>query len=185
MKAQGFEVVGSGVAFVAGEAVLRVDNIPFFHAGVAMRFGKDGCGGDGNAARVAFDERFLLDQDIKLHSVNQQIIRLNGELLQRGSHGLAASLVNVPRVDALGIDFGDGPGDSVFANASSEFGAPFGGELFRIVETDNASLWIKNNRGGDNRPEERAAAGFIKTSDAHPAKLSRRSLETGRAEAAH
>ena len=185
VEAQRFEVIGSGVTFVAGEAVLRVDHIPLFHAGVAMRFGKDGCGGDGNAAGVAFNQRLLLDEDIELHGVNQQIIRLNRELSQSRSHGLAAGLVNVPCVDTLGIDFGDGPGDGVFANARGEFGAAFGGKFFRIVETNNAAFWIQNNRGGDDWAEERAAAGFIKTSDAHPAKLSRRSLETGRAETAH
>lgn len=62
--AQGFEVVGSGVALVAREAVLRIHGVPLFHASVAMRFGEDGSGGDGNAARVAFDERFLLDENI-------------------------------------------------------------------------------------------------------------------------
>jgi len=64
MLAQGFEVVGSGVALMAREAVLRVHGVPLFHASVAMRFGKDGSGGDGNAARVAFDERFLLDENV-------------------------------------------------------------------------------------------------------------------------
>ena len=64
MLAQGFEVIGSGVALMAREAVLRVHGVPLFHASVAMRFGKDGSGGDGNAARVAFDERFLLDENV-------------------------------------------------------------------------------------------------------------------------
>ena len=61
---EGFEVVGSGVALMAREAVLRIYGVPLFHASVAMRFGEDGSGGDGNAARVAFDERFLLDENI-------------------------------------------------------------------------------------------------------------------------
>jgi len=185
VKAQRVEVVGSGVTFVAGEAVLRVDHVPLFHARVAMRFGKDRGGRYGNTACVAFDERFLLDKDVEFHSVNEQIIRLNRELLQSSSHRLAAGLVDVPSVDALGIDFGDSPGDGVFVNARGEFGSAFGGKFFRIVETNNAAFWIQNNRGGNDRAEERAAAGFIKTSDAHPAKLSRRSLETGRAETAH
>src|ERR1700675_1268793 len=103
---EGFEVVGSSVTLVASEAVLRVDNVPLFHAHVAMSFGEDRGGGDGNAACVALDERLLLDENIQLHGVDEQIIWLDRELLQSGGHGLAAGLIDVPGIDALGIDFG-------------------------------------------------------------------------------
>jgi hypothetical protein len=182
---EGFEVVGSGVTLVAREAILRVDSVPLFHARVAMSFGEDRGGGDRYAACVALDERLLLDLNIQLHGVDEQIIRLDGKLFESGSHGLAAGLIDIPGVDALGIDFRNGPGESVFVNACGKFGAAFSGEFLRIVEADNATLGIENNCGGDDGAEESAAAGFIETGDAHPAKLSRRSLETGRAEAAH
>ena len=185
MLSEGFEVVGSGVTLVAREAVLRVDNVPPFHARVAMSFGEDRGGGDRNAARVALDERLLFDRNIQLHGVDEQIIRLDRELFESGSHGLAAGLIDIPGVDALGIDFRNGPGEGVFVNACGKFGAAFRRKFLRIVEADNAALRIENYRGGDHRAEERAAAGFIDTGDAHPAKLSGRSLETGRAEAAH
>ena len=81
MLAKGFEVVGGGVAFVAGEAVLRVDGVPLNHARVAMSFGKNRSRGDGDAARVAFDEGLLLDENVEFHGVDEQIIWLNGELL--------------------------------------------------------------------------------------------------------
>ena len=68
---EGFEVVGSGVTLVARQAVLRVDNVPLFHARVAMGFGEDRGGGDGNAACVALDERPLLDQNIQLQGVDE------------------------------------------------------------------------------------------------------------------
>lgn len=110
MLAKGFQMIGRGVPFVPGEAVLRVDGVPFFHAGVAMRLCEDGGSGDGNAARIALDERFLLHQNVELHGVDQQIIGLDGELLQRRGHGLAAGLINVPGVDALRVDFRYRPG---------------------------------------------------------------------------
>ena len=182
---QGFQVVGSGVALVAREAVLRVDNVPLLHASVAMGFGEDGCGGDGNATRVAFDERLLLDENIELHGVDEQIIRLNRELLKSGGHGLTAGLIDVPGVDTLGIDFGDGPSKGVLPDTRSELRTAIRSKFFRIVEPNNAALGVENDRGGDDRAEERAAAGLIETGDAHPAELSRRSLETGRAETAH
>src|SRR5208282_3805917 len=100
-------------------------------------------------------------------------------------HGLTAGLVDVPGVYALGIDFSDGPGDSVLADALGKFRAALGRKFFRIVESDNPALGIENDRGRDDRAEKCAAASLIETGDAHPAELSRRSLETGRAEAAH
>lgn len=182
---QGFEMVGRGVTLVTSEAILRIDGVPLFHASVAMGFGEYGSSGDGNAACVALDEGLLLNKNVELHSVDKQVIRLDRELLQRGGHRLTAGLINVPSVDALGIDFRDGPRESMLADARSKLTAPLGSEFFRVVQTDNAALGIKNDRGGDNGTKERAAAGFIETGDAHPAKLSRRSLKTGRAETVH
>src|SRR5712692_5253625 len=60
-----FEVIGRGVTFVPGEAVLGKHGVPLFHASVAVCLGQNGSSGDGNAARVAFDERLLLDENIE------------------------------------------------------------------------------------------------------------------------
>ncbi len=169
MQPQRFQVVGSSVAFMAREAVLRIDGVPFFHASVAVGLREDGGGGDGHAARITFDERLLLDEHIEPHGVNQQVIRLQGELLQSGAHGLAAGLINVPRINALGINFGYGPGPGVLANAFGEFTAALSGELFRIIEANYAAFGIEDYGGGNNGAKERAAAGFIETRDAHPA----------------
>src|SRR5271168_974885 len=90
VPAERLQMIGSAVAFVAGKSVLRIDQVPLFHASVAMSFGQDGSGRDGNAARVAFDERLLFDENVELHGVDEQIIRLDGKLLESGRHGLAA-----------------------------------------------------------------------------------------------
>ena len=185
MLAQGFEVVGSGVTLVTSKAVLRVNGVPLFHASVAMGFGEDGGGGDGNATGVAFDKRLLFDENIQLHGVDEQIIWLDRKLLQGSSHGLAAGLIDVPRVNALGINFGNGPGEGMLTNTRGELRSALRGKFLRIVEPHNAAFGIENDRGGEDRAKERAAAGLIKTGDAHPAELSRRSLETGGAETAH
>src|SRR5438128_857320 len=52
MLAKGFKMVGSAVAFVSGEAILRINGVPFLHAQVAMRFREDGGCGDGYAAGI-------------------------------------------------------------------------------------------------------------------------------------
>jgi len=66
-----------------------------------------------------------------------------------------------------------------------DFGPAFRGEFLRIVEAHDASPGIEDDRGGNDRAEQRATPGFIESGDAGPAKFARRSLETGRAEAAH
>ena len=185
MLAEGFEMIGCGVTLVAGESVEWIDGVPFFHAGVAMGFCEDRSGGDGNAAGVALDEGFLLDYDVELHGVDEQIVWLNGELQKSGGHGLAAGLVDVPGVDALGVDLGHGPGESVLTDADGKFAAALRGEFFRIVEADNAALGIENDGGGDYGAKQRTAAGFIETGNASPAELPRRALEAGRAETRH
>jgi hypothetical protein len=183
--AEGFHVFWGGVALVLGEAVAGVDGVQFFEARVTVRFGEDGGGGDRDAARVTFNEGFLFDENVELHRVNQQIIGNDGELLERGSHGLAAGLVDVPGVDARGIDFGDGPGEGVFADAESKLGTAIGDELFGVVEADDAPLGVENDGGRDHRAEQSAASGFVNAGDARPAKFARRSLKTGRAETGH
>ena len=123
MKAQGFQMVGSGVALVAREAVLRIEGVPFFHAGISVGLGKNGSRGDGNAAGISFDDGLLLDEDVKLHGIDEEIVRHDRELLQRRGHGLAAGLINIPGINALSIHFGDGPGEGMLANALGKLSA--------------------------------------------------------------
>src|SRR5207245_947490 len=103
----------------------------------------------------------------------------------RGGHRLARGLVNVPRVDTLGVHFGDGPRESMFMDARRKFRAAFGSELFGIVQADNAPPGVENHRSGNDRAKQSATSGFINAGDAHPAQLARRSFETGGAESAH
>lgn len=110
MLAQGFQMIGCCVTLVASQTILRVNGVPLFHASIAMSLGQDGGRGDRNTASVAFYERLLLDENVELHGVDEQVIRLDRELLQSGSHSLAAGLIDVPRVNPLGINFRDGPG---------------------------------------------------------------------------
>src|SRR5256885_16189675 len=177
--AEGFEVNGSAVTFVLGEAVAGKIGVEFIEARIAVSFGKNGGGGDGNAARVPFDKRFLFDEDVELHGVDQEIVGNDGKLLERSGHGLAAGLIDVPCIDAGGINFGDGPGEGVLADAGGKIIAAFGRNFLGIVEADNAALGIEDDGGGNDRTEKSATAGFVNASDARPAEFARGSLKTG------
>ena len=183
--AKRLHMIGRGIAFVLRETVSGVSAVEFFEARITMGFGEDGSGRDGNAAGIAFDQRFLFDEHVELHGVDEEIVRPYGELLKGSGHCLAAGLVDVPSVDARGIYFGHGPGESVFPDAEGEFIAAIRGELFGVVQADDSALRIENDGGSDDRAEERAAAGFIDSGDARPAELARRPLKTGRAETGH
>lgn len=94
-------------------------------------------------------------------------------------------MVDIPGVDAGSVDFGNGKGECVVADANGEFGAAISGKLFGIIETDNAAFGVEYDGGRDYGAEERAAAGFVNAGDARPAEFARRSLKTGRAKTAH
>lgn len=178
-------MVGGGVALVLRETVLRVELIEFEHPAVAIDFREDGSGSDGDGARVAVNKSFLFDGQIEFDGVEQQKIGKRTELGDGGDHGLAACLINVPRVDTAGINFSDGPGERVFADAFGEFDAAFGREFLRIVEAYDAAFGIQDNGGGEDGAEERAAACLVETGDALPTVLSRDSFVASAAEPCH
>ena len=75
VETQSFQMIRGGVALVAREAVLRVDGVPLFHTRIPVCFREDGSGGDGDAARVAFNQGFLLDEHVELHGIDEEIVR--------------------------------------------------------------------------------------------------------------
>ena len=90
-----------------------------------------------------------------------------------GDHGLAAGLIDVPGIDAAGVDFGDGPGQRVLANAFGENESPLGIYFLGVVEADDAARGTEDYRCGYHRAEQRSAACFVESGDAQPAALSR------------
>ena len=55
------KMLNGGIAFVASEAVARIDAVEFLHHMVAGHFGENGSRRDGNRASVAMYQRALLD----------------------------------------------------------------------------------------------------------------------------
>ena len=183
--AEGVQVIGGGVTFMASQAVLRIDGVPLGHTRIAVRLGEDGSGGDGNAASISVDDGFLLDEHVEFDGVEEQIVRDNGKLAQSGGHGLAAGLINIPGVNALRIDFRDGPGESMFANARSEFVTAVGDKFFGVVEADDAPLGVQDNGCSDDGAKQRATTSFIEASDARPSQLASSTFKMRATTASH
>src|SRR5579862_5575067 len=99
------------------------------------------------------DQRLLLDGKVELERVEEEIIGKGLELRDGGDHGLPAGLINVPSVDAAGINFGYGPGQSVQADAFGENEAALGINFLGIVEANNAASGTENDGRGNYRTE--------------------------------
>lgn len=184
-QAERFEVVGCAVAFILREAVLRIELIELEHAAVAIDFGEDGRGSDRDGARVAVNDRFLFDGQIEFDGVEQKVIGKGTQLRNSRNHRLAAGLINIPGVDAAGVDFGDGPGERVLADTAGELDAAFVREFFRVIEADDAALGIEDDSSGEHGTEEGTAASFVEAGDALPTVLSRDALVARAAEPCH
>src|SRR5208337_393020 len=73
----------------------------------------------------------------------------------------------------------------MLVDALGKFHAALRGEFLGVVQAHDPASRIENYRSSDDGSKQRAAPGFIEPRDAAPAELSRRSLETGRAESRH
>jgi len=182
---EGLQVVGRSVALVLSQPVLRVELIELFHAVVALDLCKNRCCGDRNRPRVSVNQGLLFNREIKLESIEEQVVRKRTQLRDGGDHCLSAGLVDVPGIDAAGIDLGRGPCQGVLADAVREFAATLGSQLLGIVEPYDAALGIQDDGCGYDGSEERTSARFIESGDALPTAVSRFALVSGAAEASH
>ena len=64
------------------------------------------------------------------------------------------------------------------ADAHGKLAAALRREFLRIVEAHDAAPGVQNYRRGNHRPEQRAAACFVQSSDALPSVLARLALVT-------
>jgi len=159
---------GSGVALVRGEAVLRVLEVEFAAEGVAVDFGDDGGGGDGEAECVAVDELGLGAGRVDDHGVDEEVVGCDAELLDGGEHGHAGGLIDIDAVDGGGVDFCDGVGDGDAADFDVEFFAVFAGELFGVGEAhaaEEGGVLRQDDCGGDYGAEEGATTDFVDAGD--------------------
>jgi hypothetical protein len=151
--AESGQVLRSGVAFVLPQAVLRVDQVPLAHDPVPLDFCQNRGGRDGYGTRVAVNQRFLFDERVQPHRIEQQIIGSNFQESKGLRHCLPAGLIDIPRIDAARIDLRYAPGEGMFADAQRQYFTPLGKQSLGIIQADDAALGIQNHRGGHDRTE--------------------------------
>ena len=169
VEGEGSAVLGCGVTLVGGEAVLGMEVVEVAHEGVAVDFGDDGGGGDGEREGVAVEQAGLgagMGElgEIEAHGVDEEVVGGDGELLDGEEHGEARGLVDVDAVDGLGVDFGDGDGESDAANLAVEELALLAGELLGVFEAEageGGGAGGEDDGGGDDGAEESAATDFV------------------------
>ena len=134
--AEGFKVLAHSIAFVPGEAILRILRVEFDHDAVAGDFGDDAGGGDGDAERVAADERGVIDGEAAhWESVDEGVVGCRGQGFDGAGHGEMGGAEDVEGVDFSNSGFTDGPVDfGVGGQNGMEAFALFGGELFGVIE---------------------------------------------------
>ena len=131
------------------------------------------------------NQGFLLDGQIELERIEEEVIGKRLELRDGGDHSLPAGLIDVPGVDAAGINFGDCPGQSVLADALGENEAALRINFLGIVQTNDAASGTEDDSCGDDGAEQRSATRFVESGDTKPAVLPRFAFVTPRAEPFH
>ena len=159
-------MLGAAVALVAGQAVAGELAVELDQQAVAVDFGEDAGGGDGEAAGVALNDGLLRAGIVDgVAAVDEEIVGGEGELLDGEAHGEERGLADVDAVDGCGVDGGDGEGYGFEADFGVEFVALLFGELLRVREAGDAAAFGQDDCGGDYRAEEGAAAYFVEAGD--------------------
>jgi len=113
--------------------------------------------GDGGGEGVAMDDFLLRAIKVESGGIDQQEVGARTEALDGQLHGQPAGLVDVDLVDPGGIDFGDGPGKGVPADAQGEPFAVLLGEQLGVAQSADAVGGIEDAGGGGDTAEERSA----------------------------
>src|SRR5437764_8803767 len=82
-------------------------------------------------------------------------------------HRPMRSAQDVDAIDLDRIDYANRPDDLRIGNEIAVYlFAPFGQELLRVIQALVFELLRQDHRGGDDRPRQRTATGFVNPDDA-------------------
>src|ERR1041385_2842976 len=150
------------------------------HQEIAVDLRHDGSRGDGDTSRVAVDQRNLRHlQRFDGHGVEQQHVRADVQILHRLGHGQLAGAEDVDGIDGPRLDhtdsYGPGAAEDVTAGGDSVIEV----EDLGVVDADHGRLAVEDDRGGDDRAGQTAAADLVRTGDGAKTKIAEPGLDRG------
>ena len=155
------------IAFVAGEAILRILCVERGHETVAGDFGDDAGRGDAEAECVAGHQCGVRDgKPSHGEAVDQRMVGFARQGRHGAGHGEMRGAEDIEAVDLRDVRLADAPMD---VGADGEHGmemlAFFGGQFFRVIQALDRAVIRQNDSGGDHGAGERTASGFIDPGD--------------------
>jgi hypothetical protein len=164
---QFYQVQFRAVAFVLAETIFRKTRAEVAHNRIASDFRDHRRRGDAEAVAIAIDDRGLGEGKGKdRQAVDENVLRLKGEGGDGRPHRLVGRAQDIDRVDLDRINDPYRPCDSrVGDEFAIDFFALLRQKLFRIVQLPVPEFFRENNRGGYDRPRERATSRFVDPCD--------------------
>lgn len=154
-------MLGSSIALIAAEAVLRVSGIEIVEETVAFDLGEYRGSGYGTGECVALDDGFLRDWEIDTNGIDEEEVgrRVEGE--DGSFHSEATGLEDVDVENFFYTGEGNGPGDGLALEALSQLFAFFGCNDFGIAQAlDFTGVW-EDHGGGGYGSKQTSPADFI------------------------
>ena len=167
--ASAVQVLGGGVALVVSEAVVGVEGVVHGHDVVAVDFGDDGRGGDGDGEGVAVGDAVVRDVDFRQgEGVDEGVLGDGREGGEGFGHGEAAGRGDAKGVDALRRDDAEADGEGLGAYLLGEL-FTLGGEqhlaVANVGEPGEARARRQDDGGSDDGAGEGAASDFVDAGD--------------------
>jgi hypothetical protein len=161
------EVEFGAVTFVLAETIFRETGAEVAHNRIARHLRDHARGRDREAVAIAIDDRRLRKREGEnREAVDENMLGLHGESVDRCAHRFVSRAQNIDRVDLDGIDDADRPRDrSVPNEIVVNFFALLRQELLRNVQLLVPKFFRKNDGGCYDRTSQRAAPRFIDARD--------------------
>ena len=155
------------VTLVLAETIFRETRAEVAHNRIARDLGDDARRRDAQAVAIAVYYCRLRERERKNRKpVDEDMLRLHGQGGDGRAHSFVSSAQDIDRVDLNGIDYAHRPCNGVVTHqVVVNFLALFRQELLGIVELPVFEFFRENNGGGYDWARERAAPGFVDTSD--------------------
>lgn len=107
VKADGSAMFFGGISFIGGEIILRELLMKIHHHAIPADFGEYGGSSDGNAFKIAFDDRLLRNGRIESDGIDQEEIGGRKYLSDGLNHGPPGSFQDIDFIDEFKFCGGD------------------------------------------------------------------------------